>query len=270
MFLLIGSVLEAQLEDDISRFKYLALLTDEVCDVSNKEQLVTFVKFVHLETGKVKIAFLAASNPLRIEAQRMLKQYQMLLLHRYRMQGSMQGKLASFSIDGASVLTNGVAARLRADNKSLINVHCICHHLALACGNAKDRISYIKEVENVLLQLWSFFDHSAKKSAVYAKAVLAVKQLSVSNRGKKKLRKRFQKVCRSRWLLTEQAIEAVCEDYEAFLQTLQVFKEGGVVTATGLLQQTSKLKFLGTVYLLQEVLRILGHLSKTFQEGEAC
>lgn len=98
MFLLIGSVLEAQLEDDISRFKYFALLTDEVCDVSNKEQLVTFVKFVHLETGKVKIAFLAASNPLRIEAQRMLKQYQMLLLHRYRMQGSIKGSLQVFPL----------------------------------------------------------------------------------------------------------------------------------------------------------------------------
>ena len=54
------------------------------------------------------------------------------------------------------------------------------------------------------------------------------------------------------------------------LQTLRVFKERGDATATGLLQQTSNLKFLGTIYLLQEVLRILGNLSKTFQEGEVC
>lgn len=54
------------------------------------------------------------------------------------------------------------------------------------------------------------------------------------------------------------------------LQTLRVFKESGDATATGLLQQTSNLKFLGTVYLLQEVLPILGNLSKTFQEGEVC
>ena len=33
---------------------------------------------------------------------------------------------------------------------------------------------------------------------------------------------------------------------------------------------SKQLKFLGMVYLLQEVLPILGHLSKTFQEGEAC
>ena len=42
----------------------LWLLTDEVFDVSNKEQLVTFVQFVHPETGKATTAFLAASNLL--------------------------------------------------------------------------------------------------------------------------------------------------------------------------------------------------------------
>lgn len=84
--------------------------------------------------------------------------------------------------------------------------------MALACGDANDTISYIKKAEKVLLQVWSFFDNSPKKSAAYPKAVLAVKQLSVSNRGKKKLREKFQKACRSRWLLTEKATEGVYQD----------------------------------------------------------
>ena len=100
--------------------------------------------------------------------------------------------------------------------------------------------------------------------------MLTIKQLSASNGGKKKLQKRFQKACRTRWLPTEKAIEGVYEDYEAFLQTLRVFQESRDTTATGLLQQTCSLKFLGTAYLLQEVLPILSHLSKTFQEGEIC
>ena len=41
MFLLIGSVLKAQLVHDI--LKCFGLLADEFFDVSNKEQLVTFV-----------------------------------------------------------------------------------------------------------------------------------------------------------------------------------------------------------------------------------
>ena len=63
-FLLIGSVLKAQLVHDILKAKCFGLLADEFFDVSNKEQLVTFVKFVHPETGKANTALPAASNLL--------------------------------------------------------------------------------------------------------------------------------------------------------------------------------------------------------------
>ena len=138
-----------------------------------------------------KLAFLAASNLLENSGSADAKTISDAIVAQVEAAGIDKRKLASFSADGASVMTgkrNGVAARLRAENKALINIHCICHRLALACGDANDKVSYIQEAEKVLLQLWSFFDHSAKKSAAYAKAVFAVKQLSVSNRGKKKLR----------------------------------------------------------------------------------
>ena len=64
MFLHIGSVLKAQLVHDILKAKCFGLLADEFFDVSNKEHLVTFVKFVHPETGKANTALPAASNLL--------------------------------------------------------------------------------------------------------------------------------------------------------------------------------------------------------------
>ena len=95
-------------------------------------------------------------------------------------------KLASFSSDG-------VAAKLRSEVKSLINVHCICHRLALACADGCDSVTYLQQVEKILYQPWSFFDNSAKKSAAYAKAVLTVKSLNLSRQGKKKIKTRIQK-----------------------------------------------------------------------------
>jgi len=68
-------------------------------------------------------------------------------------------KLASFSSDGASVMTgktNGVAAKLRSEIKPLIDVHCICHRRALACADACDSVTYLQQVEKILYQLWSF------------------------------------------------------------------------------------------------------------------
>ena len=46
---------------------------------------------------------------------------------------------------------NGVAVKLKREVKMLLDVHCICHRLALACGDANDHISYIKTVEKVLI-----------------------------------------------------------------------------------------------------------------------
>lgn len=108
--------------------------------------------------------------------------------------------------------------------------------MALACGDANDTVSYIKQVERILTQLWSFFDNSAKKTAAYTKAVLAVKEIDFSENGVKfkKLQKRFKKACKPRWLSTERAIDGVFEDYEALLQTLRVFKESNDATSIGL------------------------------------
>ena len=75
--------------------------------------------------------------------------------------------LTSFVSDGASVMTwqhNGVAAQLRRLNKVMLNFHCICHRLALACADTGDSIKYIKEVETILKETWKFFENSPKRT----------------------------------------------------------------------------------------------------------
>lgn len=103
MFLLIGSVLKAKLLNDISRAKCFGLLTDEVCDVSIKEQLVTFVKFVHPETGKAKTAFHASSSLLENSSSVDAKTISDALVAQVEDEGIDKRKLASFSSDGASI-----------------------------------------------------------------------------------------------------------------------------------------------------------------------
>ena len=50
--------------------------------------------------------------------------------------GSNINNMKSFVSDGASVMTgihNGVAAKLKQVNNVMLNLHCICHVLALPC-----------------------------------------------------------------------------------------------------------------------------------------
>lgn len=61
-----------------------------------------------------------------------------------------KNRLTGLATDGFSIMTgkrNEVAAKMRQKCKLLLNVHYICHHLVLACGNANDHVSYIKVVE---------------------------------------------------------------------------------------------------------------------------
>ena len=161
------------------------MLCDEANDVANKEQLITFIKFVNPTTGKPNTKFLAASDLLEKSTSANAATINNAILRQLEESAIDKQKLASFSSDGASVMTgktNGVAAKLRSEIKPLINVHCICHRLALACADACDSVTYLQQVEKILYQLWSFFDNSAKKSAAYAKAVLSKVVESLSTR----------------------------------------------------------------------------------------
>lgn len=271
MFLLLGKVVRDTVVNTVADVTRFGLLSDEVNDVSNKEQLVTFIKFVNPATGKPNTKFLAASDLLETSTSANAETITNAILKQLEESNINVNKLASFSSDGASVMTgktNGVAAKLRSEVKPLINIHCICHRLALACADACDSVTYLTQVEKILYQLWSFFDHSAKRSAAYAKAALDVKSLSLSREGNKKIKTRIQKACRTRWLSTDRAIEGIYEDFEAVTTVLKYFKEDGDATATGLLKQIGNIKFVGMVYLLREVLPVLSHVSRIFQEGE--
>jgi len=64
---------------------------------------------------------------------------------------------------------NGVSALLKRENPRLINVHCICHRLALACGDSNNEVQYMLTIEHLLLQLYKWLENSCAKTAAYLK-----------------------------------------------------------------------------------------------------
>ena len=60
-------------------------------------------------------------------------------------------KMKSFVSNGASVMTGihyRVAESLKRVNNVMLNFHCICHRLALACSG--NETEHIKKVEEIL------------------------------------------------------------------------------------------------------------------------
>ena len=68
----------------------------------------------------------------------------------------------------------------------MFNIHCICHRLALACAETSDHYKFIKNVEEILIELWRFFKNSPKRLHIYMKVTLSVKEFDSLAEKKKK------------------------------------------------------------------------------------
>lgn len=120
-------------------------------------------------SGKAEVNFLAVDDVLEEFDSANAFAIKSMIMKQIRESNLDVSKLSGLATDGCSVMTgkkNGVAALIRRECKLFLNVHCICHHLALACGDANDHVAYIKTVEKILIQLWSFFKNSEEECIV--------------------------------------------------------------------------------------------------------
>ena len=145
-------------------------MIDEVTDIAVLEQLVIFVQFWTRDSKGTETKFLGVRNLLESSDSANAAPITKSVLHELNKCGLSVDKLLGLRSDGASVMTgkrNGVVAKLKELNKSLVSVHCICHKSSLACCDTNDEIVYIKEVERWLIQPWKFFENSSKCLAIY-------------------------------------------------------------------------------------------------------
>ena len=90
---------------------------------------------------------------------------------------------------------NGVAALLKRENPRLVNVHCICHRLALACGDSNNEVEYMLTIERLLVQLYKWLENSCVKTAAYLNIQLRLRdmQLPVDESKRHKIGHKLQK-----------------------------------------------------------------------------
>ena len=59
MFILLGQMVKSDVVAKIKLSNTFGLLTDEVCNITNIAQIVTFIKFVDVNTNKASTQFIA-------------------------------------------------------------------------------------------------------------------------------------------------------------------------------------------------------------------
>ena len=276
----LADVVKTNLVEKIKKSGAFAILTDEATDISNIQQLLTFLRYYDCEKKATDTSFVNASDLLSesettsADAQSIYLSLKKLIEDDLLLDIS---HLQAFCSDGAGVMTGkkgGVAAKFKQDERceNMLDIHCICHRLALACCDSGDELKFVKEFELTMLQLWSFFKNSSKRLKTYIKVAMKMKEFDrLPKKDQKRMVKRVKKACRTRWLSLQAAVDSVYSEYIGILQTLRVLKDEAMPTgasAKGLLKKMNSLSFLSVLYMLKSMLPHLTALSKTFQKGE--
>ena len=271
-------MLKGQVVKAAANGRYFSLLSDEVSDIAVTEQLVTIVQYV--SDAQVQTKFLSVQNLLEHHSSANSDAIVDMLAQEIENDKLQWGSLAGLASDGASVFIgskNGVGVKLRKKQEEHIEegstpimqqLWCVCHRLALACANANDSVKYIPVVERNLRQLWSLFENSNKKTALYANLQMNLSSIRVNENTRKVVTRKIQKACRTRWLSLGKAVKSLKQDYPAVLTTLKTLdEEHHDAAAKGLFMHLNTFKFIGTIYILNQVIPILDSVSKTFQKG---
>lgn len=101
--------------------------------------------------------------------------------------------------------------------------------------------------------------------SVYTKVQEKQKQVHLSTDARKKVTKRLQKACKTRWLSFDKAVKAAHEDLDSILLCLSVLVDDA--TANGLLKKLKAPDWIAALYIFTDVLPVLSLLSRTFQKG---
>ena len=270
VFLFLGKAIKDKVIKAVASSEVFGCLADEVTDISVLQQFVVFVKYVNA-SGMPQTDFLHTEHMTDAATGQELAKCLKKIVEDCQLELK---KMKSCVTDGAGAMIgrhNGMAAIIKREVPDLINIHCVCHRLVLACADASKELNYIKKVEGLLLQVWKFYEYSPKKTAKFAAVQSGLLNLLPKDQlcQAKKHMKKAKKAVASCWLSFEESVGAMVQEFIAHLQTFEYFKESDA-TASGLLTQTRSHKFIGTLYILKEILTHLAVLSKTLQHGELC
>ena len=134
LVLTLGDQLAEDIIQEIKKSNVHGLLMDEVTDLSNTLQLVTFIKYYDQNLGDVRIHFVDVSDVLEgsVDTTATAETIHDCLINLLNSLDLKIQTAKAFTSDGASVMTghqSGVAARLSEHEncQTMLSIHCICH-----------------------------------------------------------------------------------------------------------------------------------------------
>ncbi|XP_046851139.1 52 kDa repressor of the inhibitor of the protein kinase-like [Xenia sp. Carnegie-2017] len=202
-----GQFITEQLLVDVKKSTFYALIADETCDISNKEQMSLVLRFVdeELNIREEFFRFIHCSEgmsgkDLASVILKCLNEELNLNIQDCRGQG----------YDGAGAVAgciNGLAARIKNLNEKAIYTHCFSHRLNLSiCGTCA--VQYVRNVLEHVKEAANFFN-SAELREMHWRALSRF------------CKKRLKSACKTRWVKRITSLDTFEELYVAIVFSLE-------------------------------------------------
>ncbi|XP_070542020.1 uncharacterized protein C17orf113-like [Ptychodera flava] len=250
----IAEVIDSEIDRDIQNSGVYGIMVDESVDIAVHKVMSIVIRIV--VGGEAKNCFLGNVEVHDGKAETITNAVCDFLTAR----NIPLEYFVGFGSDGAAVMTgrlNGVAARLRRDvNSSLVSVHCAAHRLSLASSQAAKSIESLKKYQQVLNNLYMFFNSSPVRYNKLREIQSVLDEVQVA----------LQQPTPVRWLSVSHAVQAVHRCWDSLVTTLEtIYSECNNSVAKGLLSEITSYSFVSITALLMDVLPVVSNLSKVFQ-----
>ena len=149
----------------------------------------------------------------------------------------------------------GVTGKLLEHNPAIINIHCMAHRLALCTSQAADKVSYLKEYQQTVTNIFYYFKHSANR-------VHKVKAIQDLLEDPILLYTEMHEV---RWLSFYKAVETI---YSTLSSLLTFFSQENDAKGIGISKKLERFEFVATTYLMMAVLPFVTSLCMVFQKKD--
>ena len=146
--------------EKVKQSPYYAIMIDETFDISKKEQLMIYIKYLNQIDLKPETTYLKNTQITDLTGKGIFNKVIEILKEK----SLDQGRLIGLGTDGASSMTgfqSGAIAYFRALNPFIQHVHCISHRLALANNYIQKKIPYLNDYVEIICDVYGFFSKSS-------------------------------------------------------------------------------------------------------------
>jgi hypothetical protein len=241
---LIGRQVQKRVTKEIKEAGMYSVMADTTPDVSHKDRLAIACRYVDAKgQPRERLMSLTKAKDRRRRADEIIE-----ALNKHEMN---LNKLCSDYTASMSGRFNGVQKKIQDKlGRRIPYMPCLAHRSNTVIEHSCEASAVIKELFNVLEELYVFFTSSTKRVSCLQESIIGAavdKLLQLRNLSK------------TRWVVRAESIKAVWSTYEAILESLAILQESSKdiktkTAASGLLTKITRFDFIMCIMFMKNIM----------------